>query len=41
MNQGTIDTYLNEIINDTVERASDRQGSIMANLRKQEMNQHL
>jgi hypothetical protein len=41
MNQGTVDSYLNWIINDTVERASDRQASIMANLRKQEMNQHL
>lgn len=35
MNQGTVDTYLNWIIGDTVERASDRQASIMANLRKQ------
>jgi hypothetical protein len=41
MNQGTVDSYLNWIINDTVERASDRQACIMANLRKQEMNQHL
>lgn len=41
MNQGTVDSYLNWIINDTVERASDRQASIMANLRKKEMNQHL
>lgn len=41
MNQGTVDSYLNWIINNTVERASDRQASIMANLRKQEMNEHL
>lgn len=41
MNQGTVDSYLNWIISDTVERASDRQASIMANLRKEEMNQHL
>ena len=41
MNQGTVDSYLNWIINDTVDRASDRQASIMANLRKQEMNEHL
>lgn len=32
---------MNWILGDTVERASDRQASIMANLRKQEMNQHL
>ena len=41
MNQGPVDSYLNWIINNTVERASDRQASIMANLRKQEMNEHL
>lgn len=35
MNQGTVDSYLNWIISDTVERATDRQATIMANLRKQ------
>ena len=40
MNQGTVDSYLNWIIGDAVERASDRQATIMANLRKQEMNHH-
>lgn len=41
MNQGTVDTYLNWIITEAVEKASDRQASIMANLRKTEMNHHL
>lgn len=34
MNQGTVDSYLNWIVTDTVERASDRQARIMANLRR-------
>jgi len=38
MNQGTVDTYLDWIINNTVDKASTRQASIMATLRKTEMN---
>jgi hypothetical protein len=34
MNQGTVDTYLDWIINSTVDKASTRQASIMATLRK-------
>jgi hypothetical protein len=34
MNQGTVDTYLDWIINSTVDKASTRQATIMTNLRR-------
>jgi len=39
--QGTVDTYLDWIINNTVEKASTRQATIMANLRREQMNKPL
>jgi hypothetical protein len=34
MNQGTVDTYLDWIINNTVDKTSTRQATIMTNLRR-------
>lgn len=41
VHQGTVDSYLDWIMNNTCELASTRQATIMANLRKEKMNQPL
>lgn len=41
VHQGTVDTYLDWILNNTLEKASTRQATIMANLRRQKMNKPL
>lgn len=41
VHQGTVDTYLDWIFENTIEQASTRQATIMANLRRDKMNKPL